>query len=377
MQIGVFMTYGNSLTLWEESGILSREMAIYEEHAKSNHRFTLISYGNADDTRFEKCYPFLKVIVNQWAMPTRLYSRLIPSIAGNILKQMDVIKTNQMHGAHVAAIPALRFQKPLYIRQGYSFFESEQGKWGENSKKTERARRYERENAVNADWLSFPTERMAADFVGRNPVTDGKVSVVSNYVSETAWSPQFNPHRRGKKLRLVYFGKFTEQKNLVNLIDACSGLDVEIDLIGSGNLADQLCAHGQENGLTIRFHPRLEQNDLREVLRYCDCFVLPSNYEGQPKALLEAMAFGMPVIGSNVPGIIDLIEDGGNGVLVATSVEGIREGILRVLAASPKELAIMGVNARAFALGQHGLKKVSDKDFEILTKLAKRNAHSG
>ena len=58
--------------------------------------------------------------------------------------------------------------------------------------------------------------------------------------------------------------------------------------------------------------------DVREALNAADIFVLPSRWEGWPLALAEAMAAGLPCVGTNVPGIRDIVESGRTGLLVRT-----------------------------------------------------------
>ena len=85
---------------------------------------------------------------------------------------------------------------------------------------------------------------------------------------------------------------------------------------------------------------RLEKNvlflgsrrDVPELLACCDLFVLPSEAEGLPNAILEAMAAGLPVVGTSVGGIPEIITDGVNGVLVpAKNPHALAEAILRIL----------------------------------------------
>ena len=62
-----------------------------------------------------------------------------------------------------------------------------------------------------------------------------------------------------------------------------------------------------------------------EFYKTCDALVMPSLYEAQPLALLEAMAAGIPIIGTNVIGVEDHIR--GAGIIVDPTPEGLAEGI--------------------------------------------------
>lgn len=65
-------------------------------------------------------------------------------------------------------------------------------------------------------------------------------------------------------------------------------------------------------------------------LPYADVFILPSNYEGLPISLLEALSFGIPIVASNVGGIGEVL-DGSNGFAVENGVEPFIEKIDYVL----------------------------------------------
>ena len=67
----------------------------------------------------------------------------------------------------------------------------------------------------------------------------------------------------------------------------------------------------------MTFHGRLPKDRLLDLLRRSAVAVVPSTwYENQPMAVLEAMAIGLPVIGSDIGGLPELIEAGRDGILV-------------------------------------------------------------
>lgn len=100
------------------------------------------------------------------------------------------------------------------------------------------------------------------------------------------------------------------------LIDAWSFVikkwpDARLMLIGDGPERDALKNRAKSAGSTIIFHGEAPNPTL--LLRDCDLFVLPSREEGMSIALLEAMALGMPIVASDIPG---------NRRLIASEVHG-------------------------------------------------------
>jgi glycosyltransferase involved in cell wall biosynthesis len=87
----------------------------------------------------------------------------------------------------------------------------------------------------------------------------------------------------------------------------------------------------------------------RRVLAEADVFVLPTRYppEGQPFAILEAMAAGLPVVSTPRGAIPDMVEDGVTGLLLPEGDEAALAEALRRLVASPAERSAMGEAGRS------------------------------
>jgi glycosyltransferase involved in cell wall biosynthesis len=80
-----------------------------------------------------------------------------------------------------------------------------------------------------------------------------------------------------------------------------------------------------------------------------DAFALPSLHEGFSVALLEAMIAGVPVVASNVGGVPEVIQQGGNGLLVPPADPSALASSIRFLLENPAEAERMGAEARARA----------------------------
>jgi len=63
MNVILFFTYGVSLKTWESTGLLSREMELYNQLSKKyNIRFTFVTYGDKDDYQYENYFDNLKIL---------------------------------------------------------------------------------------------------------------------------------------------------------------------------------------------------------------------------------------------------------------------------------------------------------------------------
>lgn len=116
-------------------------------------------------------------------------------------------------------------------------------------------------------------------------------------------------------------GRHCEQKNFADLVRAASRLDVKgrkwrLVIAGDGPDRPALAALVRELGLSDSVTLPGNVLELPRLMSAVDAFVMPSLWEGLPLVLLEAMAFGLPVVGTRIPGIADVVRDGREGLLV-------------------------------------------------------------
>ena len=127
--------------------------------------------------------------------------------------------------------------------------------------------------------------------------------VVESGVDLDVWSRR-SPRLRDPDAptRFVYSGRFVDWKGVGYLMDAfasiANSISASLELIGGGELREQIEAQVRQHGLQdrVHFHGWLSHEQSREVLEACDVFVLPSLRECGGAVLLEAMALGMPCI---------------------------------------------------------------------------------
>jgi len=163
---------------------------------------------------------------------------------------------------------------------------------------------------------------------------------------------------------VVFAGRLSPEKGVGTLIRAAARLPagVTVEIAGDGPAGPalrELAARVAPRRL--RFHGRLPKDRLHDLLRSAAVAVVPSAwYENQPLAVLEAFGCGVPVAGTDLGGLPELIESGVDGWTVAA---GDATALGDVLARTLNDLD------RAFAMGRAGRAKVS-RDFAPADHLA-------
>ncbi len=127
--------------------------------------------------------------------------------------------------------------------------------------------------------------------------------------------------------------------------------------VGEGELKEPIQELAQELNISDRVIFTGFQQDVEKILKTLDIFVLASKKEGLGTSILEAMAAGVPVIGTASGGIPELIKDGENGLLVPPSnPEKLKDAILK-LANSPE---------LRFRMAERGKSEAQKFDKEIM-----------
>lgn len=176
--------------------------------------------------------------------------------------------------------------------------------------------------------------------------------------------------------KIVAAGRLSEQKNYKMMIDAVSSVsdeyrDVSLHIYGIGDLEEQLNSYIKESGLENNVKLMGRSNELYNVYKDADLYLMSSDYEGMPNALAEAMAIGLPCISTDCKtGPRDLIDDSENGFLVPCNDPGaLADKIRTVFALSAEQQEEMGKKARAKIIDFCGEKSSLDKLISLIEKL--------
>lgn len=160
----------------------------------------------------------------------------------------------------------------------------------------------------------------------------GRARIMHNGLDDAYFAvgrPALKP-KPPKMLRLLFVGRLSKQKNLITLLQALTMTKrkVHLEIIGEGEergaVQRAIAVYKLKN---VRLHGRQRRDAVMKFYKTCDALIMPSLYEAQPLVLHEAMAAGIPIIGTNVIGVEDHIK--GVGIIVDPSAQGLAEGIER------------------------------------------------
>ncbi|MFW9938218.1 MAG: glycosyltransferase family 4 protein [Candidatus Thorarchaeota archaeon] len=377
MKILITFTFGVSLDQWYNSGIIYRELELYKKLLKKNVKIIFLTYGDDRDLKYSNIlgdiniFPAQKYIKSKSRLFQLLKSLLIPFKLKKLFKQIDIIKTNQMEGSLIACLGKLLYRKKLIIRCGYEWLKFY---ILENKIKKRNFFKYwaryfyiyitELISYKLADSIIL-TSPIDIDFiikVFRLNKKQKKIKLLYNYIDSDLFKP-LNLLKKEKSV--IYIGRLNEQKNLFNLLEAFKDLkDFTLDIIGDGELKEKLMLKANKLKLNVNFLGLFPNNKIPEILNQHEFFILPSYYEGNPKALLEAMSCGLICIGTNVWGIKNLIEHEENGLLCKPNASSIKQTILKYYKDGTLRKKIQQ-NARNFILDNASLNSIAEKEYRI------------
>jgi glycosyltransferase involved in cell wall biosynthesis len=201
-----------------------------------------------------------------------------------------------------------------------------------------------------------------------------RVSVIPNGVDTDFFAPaQHTSHADG--FHILFVGRFTAEKNLGHLLDQYAKLEsafpgkVSLRMVGDGPQMHEMKTYAAKVGLekSVTWYGWAAKDQLRELYTTSSCFVNPSFYEGMPNTVLEAMASGLPVVVSDVPGNNTLVEDGRNGyVFDLKKPDAFFEALARMVQ-DPEGAASMGLQGRQTVVDNYSWDIIAEQFMKFLS----------
>lgn len=164
-------------------------------------------------------------------------------------------------------------------------------------------------------------------------VSEGRIHILPNGIRRGFERPE--KRQLHTPASLLFVGRLSSQKNVGFLLQALEGISetVTTRIVGDGELKREYEQLAKKRKLkNVTFVGRKDDDELRNEYDQADIFILPSEREGMPLVLIDAMAMRLPAIGSDVLGIRDLIQHKQTGLLVPLDdIQALREAIQTVI----------------------------------------------
>ena len=199
-------------------------------------------------------------------------------------------------------------------------------------------------------------------------VPENKISLINNFVdtANLAEGKNFD-----KKL-VSFVGRLTPLKRVEDVIMAIARTkdnEIKLQIIGDGRLKNKL----ERMALTLNVQDRVIfcgfREDATKILNQSAVLVVPSQTEGISRVAMEAMTLGIPVIGSDIPGNRQLIEDGKNGILVPVKNPTAIAGAIDRILSDGEHYKSMSDEAKNFIAKNHSASVVVQEYESLYEKL--------
>ncbi|GAA4068729.1 glycosyltransferase family 4 protein [Amphibacillus indicireducens] len=177
----------------------------------------------------------------------------------------------------------------------------------------------------NSNRIVFVSEMSAANFVGLRPEYKDKIACIYNGIDS---SSDLANEIDIERLRMISVGTLNSRKAQNLIIESLAQIvdkSIKLTLVGDGEKKEEFYEIAENNQVLDQVDFLGSRNDVEEILRGHNLFIMSSKDEGLPISIIEAMKHGLPIIATNVGGIPELID--GNGILVEPDVESIKKAI--------------------------------------------------
>lgn len=367
MKIGILFSIGSSFSDQKKSGQDLRFVDYYlKKYNQVFEEVDVFSYQDESYSLPEKCF----LISNKKKIQRFFYSFLLPFIHREKIKKLDIFRVMQLTGVIPAIIIKILYHKPFVFTYGYDY--SEFSKLEGNLIRPLLLKILELIAFKFASGIIVTTKYIEANLKRKYPRAN--IIFIPNGLDINQFTPRNKLPVASCQLpifKLLFVGRLEKQKNLINLIKAISLLtdkyNIKLLFIGQGSMEIDLKNLAKKLKINLNIINNIPHNQIVRYYQQADIFVLPSLMEGHPKALLEAMACGLPCLVSAYAGVGDFKKN----IEIAVCEDSISDIAKKMdFLIKNKDLRIkLGLNARKRIKNDFDIHNLIKKEILMLRKL--------
>ena len=195
---------------------------------------------------------------------------------------------------------------------------------------------------------------------------------------DTEFFKREQPFPARDPVRFILIGRRTPQKGIDIALQAAQilrkeGLDgeFEIKFYGSDYSEHDYSSMAENLGVSSHVEFLPHQDAIRDILHHAHSLILPSRAEGMPNVVLEAMSFELPVIASRVSGVVDIINDQVDGLLIPSDEPRALANAMKRIILEPELSNQLGQQARHKVISEFSLESVADRYSDLYEQLGR------
>ncbi|HTK89979.1 MAG TPA: glycosyltransferase family 4 protein [Verrucomicrobiae bacterium] len=381
MRLGLLPALGGGIRELAKSGQVARLVdGYFRRYVEVFEEITYFSYLDESIDEYTQDATIrarVRVVSPASSVSRGDWARRMVKEAGETLRRCDVLRAFQITGItplRWSAFWGRRLDVPFVTTYGFSYATLSSSGWRRLLKG-----RVERWALRHAAAVIATTEALRDQVRAVAPRT--RVELIPNGVDTARFVPRRGRRPDGGPFRVLYVGRLSAEKNVAAAVEATASLGaggpgsarVTLTVVGSGPLGDVLRERARSLGAAerVEFRGIVDQRALPHVYAEADAFVLPSFTEGHPKALIEAMACGLPCVVSNRGGNLSLVQDDITGLHFDPERPAELAERLRRVRDDRALAARLGNAARAEAVARYDLGALVDREIALLRDVAR------
>lgn len=195
------------------------------------------------------------------------------------------------------------------------------------------------------------------------------ITIISNGIDIDNYDVSIHHQKLDHPLKIITTSSLIPRNGIDTLIDACSLLPFKFELVIAGDGPEEKNLKNLAKDIPVKFLGRVPNNLIPSLLATSHLFVRPSRFEGFGSSFIEAMAAGLPTIGTPIGGIVDFLIDNKTGFVAPVDDPKALAEKINYIYNHPKESKKIALAGQKFVKENYSWDKIAKEVYKIWTQL--------